>query len=468
MNPNNLESLTIHAIGGGWGQEAPDEESTQRVAVIRGTDIPKIISGDFSSVPFRYESPRKVASRLLKAGDLVIEVSGGSSANGQHTGRPLHITRKIIENLGGSVIPASFCRLLRLDSSKVDPSFIYYQISCMHLNKEISEFENQSTGISNFQFPRFLSEIQPKLKSLDKQREIANFLKSIDQCISLTYSTNRTLAAIAQTLFKSWFVDFDPVRRKTAGHLPEWLDEDTANLFPEEFEDSEHGIIPKGWERVPFGRFLSHIIGGDWGTETPDEKNDQQVAIIRGTDIPDLRYSTNNRVPTRYTSSKKLKSRRLQDGDIILEVSGGSKEQPTGRSIYITETLLKRFDSPVEPASFCKLLRPESIEISLLLGLHLEFIYSRGKTWEYQNQSTGISNFQTTHFLETELVVVPPDDVLAKFYEKVRPMIDCSHITSAQRLIEMRDNLLPKLISGEIGLPQATSISMKGELMGEG
>lgn len=467
MSLSNLESLTIHAIGGGWGQEAPDEESTQRVAVIRGTDIPKIINGDFGSVPFRYESPRKVSSRLLKAGDLVIEVSGGSSASGQHTGRPLHITKEIIDSLGGVVIPASFCRLLRLDSSKVSPSFIYYQISCMHLNKEIAEYENQSTGISNFQFPRFIAETYPKLQNPDKQRNVAGLLENIDRCISLTYRSNKTLTDTAQALFKSWFIDFDPVREKIAGRTPEWLDEDTAKLFPQEFEENDQGIIPKGWNLVPFGNFLSHTIGGDWGAGSPDEKHDTKVAIIRGTDIPDLRNSTNNRVPTRYTSSKKLKMRKLQDGDIILEVSGGSKDQPTGRSLYITENLLERFDCPVEPASFCKLLRPVSQEIGLLLGQHLEFIYKKGKTWEYQNQSTGISNFQTTHFLETELVAVPPDHVLLKFYQIVRPMIDCSHIIGAQRLVDIRDTLMPKLISGEAQLSQASEMLRKCEAIGE-
>ena len=138
--------------------------------------------------------------------------------------------------------------------------------------------------------------------------------------------------------------------------------------------------MPKGWKLVPFGELLIHTIGGDWGDETPSEKNDTRVAIIRGTDIPDLQSGAANRVPLRYTSTKKLATRKLQDGDLVLEVSGGSKDQPTGRALYLTEALLGQFDCPVEPASFCRLLRPIDRNIGLLLAQHLTYIYGIGKT----------------------------------------------------------------------------------------
>ncbi len=121
----------------------------------------------------------------------------------------------------------------------------------------------------------------------------------------------------------------------------------------------------------------------------------------------------------------------------------------------MTTRLLEQFDCPVEPASFCRLLRPNTKEIGVLLGQHLTYIYAEGKTWEYQNQSTGIANFQTTHFLETELVAVPSADVLALFADTVRPMADRAHLTQIQELATLRDTLLPRLISGQLRLPEA-------------
>jgi type I restriction enzyme S subunit len=112
----------------------------------------------------------------------------------------------------------------------------------------------------------------------------------------------------------------------------------------------------------------------------------------------------------------------------------------------------------VEPASFCRLLRPNSRGIGALLGQHLTYIYAQGKTWEYQNQSTGIANFQTTHFLETELVAIPSDAVLTAFSELVRPIIDRAHLTQIQELAALRDTLLPRLISGQLRLPEAEAL----------
>lgn len=298
-----------------------------------------------------------------------------------------------------------------------------------------------------------LSKKEFSLCPKDAWAGIVGLLGSLDDRITLLRETNTTLEAIAQALFKSWFVDFDPVRAKAEGRQPEGMDATTAALFPDSFEKSELGLVPKGWKLVPFGELLTHTIGGDWGDETPNEKNDTRVAIIRGTDIPDLQSGTANRVPVRYTSAKKLATRKLQDGDLVLEVSGGSKDQPTGRALYLTDALLGQFDCPVEPASFCRLLRPIDRNTGLLLAQQLTYIYGIGKTWEYQNQSTGIANFQTTHFLESELVAVPPSEVLAVFADAVRSIVDRGHVSQIQTLTSLRDTLLPRLISGQLRLP---------------
>ena len=330
-----------------------------------------------------------------------------------------------------------------------DSSFLYYLLKQLDLNNWRSgsgqPLINQAT----------LNSIEVRVPGPSSQRLIGGFVSSLDDRITLLRETNATLEAIAQALFKSWFVDFDPVRAKAEGRQPEGMDATTAALFPDCFEESELGLLPQGWRLVPFGELLTHTIGGDWGDDAPGEKNDTRVAIIRGTDIPELQSGTANRVPVRYTSSKKLSTRKLQDGDLVLEVSGGSRDQPTGRALYITDLLLGQFDCPVEPASFCRLLRPAGANIGVLMAQQLSYIYSIGKTWEYQNQSTGIANFQTKHFLENELVVVPSPAVLAEFSAIVRPMIDRTHQSQIRELTQLRDTLLPRLISGQLRLPEA-------------
>ncbi|MEG0936421.1 restriction endonuclease subunit S [Comamonas sp.] len=334
-----------------------------------------------------------------------------------------------------------------------NPRFAYYLLGAQNLSSYNSGSAQPSLN-RNFIYTKELT-----IPSVQEQGKIVAFLAALDDRIALLRETNATLEAMAQALFKSWFVDFAPVHAKQQGRAPEGMDAATAALFPDGFEESELGMVPKGWKLLPFGEFLSHTIGGDWGSDVPDETNDTRVAIIRGTDIPDLQACSESRVPIRFTTQKKLKSRQLQAGDIVIEVSGGSKEQPTGRSILITEEILARFDCPLEPASFCRLFRPSQISLSYLLAQHLSFIYKQGKTWEYQNQSTGIANFQTTHFLETELVAVPTDDVLEKFCEIVVPMVKKMNSPQIEQLGKLRDILLPRLISGQLRLPEAQELA---------
>ncbi|THJ34199.1 restriction endonuclease subunit S [Lampropedia aestuarii] len=333
-----------------------------------------------------------------------------------------------------------------------DPKFIHYFLKTI----DFFAFSDKAAvpGVNRNHLHEALVNVAP----LKEQIGIARVLGDLDDRITLLRETNATLEAMAQALFKSWFVDFDPVQAKQQGCAPEGMDAATAALFPDSFEESELGMVPKGWRLVPFGECLSHTIGGDWGNDAPDESNDTRVAIIRGTDIPDLHACSENRVPIRFTTQKKLKNRELKAGDIVIEVSGGSKDQPTGRSILITEEILSRFDCPVEPASFCRLFRPSQIDLSYLLAQQLIFIYAQGKTWEYQNQSTGIANFQTTHFLDTELVAIPTEDVLKKFCEIVVPLVAQMNGSRIRQLTELRDTLLPRLISGQLRLPEAQAL----------
>jgi len=424
-------------VGGPFGSNLVSKDYVESgVPVIRGQNMgDKSVSGKFVYVS--NEKAQALNQNIARPNDLVFTQRG---TLGQVSIVPRGPFDKYIVSQSQMKIT--------VDPEKADVPFLYYLFKTPEQLQYIFNSAIQ-TGVPHTNLG-ILKATPVRLPSLFVQKQISSVMTALDDRITLLRETNTTLVAIAQALFKSWFVDFDPVHAKQQGRTPEGLDEATAALFPDSFEESELGLVPKGWQLIPFGELLSHTIGGDWGSETPDEKNDAQVAIIRGTDIPDLQNGVNSRVPIRYTSQKKLCSRKLEDGDIVLEVSGGSKDQPTGRSLYVTKGLLGQFAYPVEPASFCRLLRPVTQDIGALLGQHLAYIYAQGKTWEYQNQSTGIANFQTTHFLETELVAVPPPDVLSAYSSIVRPMVDRGHLTQARRLAEIRDTLLPRLISGRL------------------
>jgi len=338
----------------------------------------------------------------------------------------------------------------------VDPLFLANVLRAK--SEEILGFVDEASHGTGRLATDALEKLEILFPPLDEQKAIAHILGTLDDKIELNQQMNQTLEAIARALFKSWFIDFDPVRAKLDGRQPIGMDAETAALFPAEFEDSALGKIPKGWEIKPFGELLDLTIGGDWGKETPDEKHTQLIAIIRGTDIASIKAGIFSKIPHRYTTSQKIKNRALSDGDIIIEVSGGSPDQPTGRSCYITNSILEKLDSVVVPASFCRLFRPKNSLLGIILKLHLEVLYEQGGTWVYQNQSTGISNFQTQYFLANELVLIPTPPIQKLFFNTIRPIVNKQASDENFVLSQIRDALLPKLLSGEIRVQDAETV----------
>ncbi|HUW44382.1 MAG TPA: restriction endonuclease subunit S [Dehalococcoidia bacterium] len=141
-------------IGGGWGQEDPLGSETTPAYVIRGTDIESVISGNFEDIGLRYHKDSALQSRLLKTGDIIFEVSGGSAT--QLIGRSLLISKKMIDVYDGSVICASFCKRLTPLSSSLSP-YLYYHIKHIRENGELNTYIKQSaSALQNFNFAAFL------------------------------------------------------------------------------------------------------------------------------------------------------------------------------------------------------------------------------------------------------------------------------------------------------------------------
>ena len=168
-----------------------------------------------------------------------------------------------------------------------DPSFLYYLLGHLNLNTWRSgsgqPLLNQAT----------LNAIEVVVPFPLSQKAIGELIGALDDRITLLRETNATLEAIAQALFKSWFVDFDPVRAKMQGRTPEGMNKATAALFPDALEESELGLVPKGW-RVQSFRDTIHITGGGtpktsnpefWGGDIPwfsvvDAPNASDVFVV--------------------------------------------------------------------------------------------------------------------------------------------------------------------------------------------
>ena len=148
-----------------------------------------------------------------------------------------------------------------LNEDELDRTYLFQFLKSRDFQNELASIagETDMAGYASLTNQRRLHLALPPIK---EQRSIAHILGTLDDKIELNRRMNATLEAMAQSLFQSWFVDFDPVRAKAAGQSPAGMDPATADLFPAGFEGSELGEIPKRWEVCPIGEVLSTLETG--------------------------------------------------------------------------------------------------------------------------------------------------------------------------------------------------------------
>ena len=192
--------LVSDVIGGGWGDEDPTDGTTE-VRVIRGADFPDVMIQHGSSLPTRYEEPKRAANRLLQPGDIVLEVSGGTKD--RPTGRVVLVTQKLVDSAGSALIPASFCRRLRPRLDVVDSRYLYFSLSNWWNQGGACEYQLQSTGIANFQFRVFSDNHVLGLPDLGMQRAIGEVLGALDDKIAANQRVIDAGDALIRALYSS-------------------------------------------------------------------------------------------------------------------------------------------------------------------------------------------------------------------------------------------------------------------------
>ena len=333
--------------------------------------------------------------------------------------------------------------LFRSDRRKIEEGYLYYLVLS-------PEFRSNVMNVRSGSAQPFIS--LANLRSFEAnyhedtrvQRRIAGILSAYDELIENNQRRIRILERMARALYREWFVEF-----RFPG--PENVTRVASSL----------GDIPEGWKVNPLESLMADYIGGGWGKETGDDKHTKPAWVIRGTDIPDARNCQVAGVPYRFHAGSNIRSRRLLAGDILFEVSGGSKGQPVGRTLLVTPQLLSAFgDDPIICASFCKRICPDAAGYGSEL-LYLSFVegYTSGEIEQFQVQSTGISNFKWTEYIGKTERAIPPEPLRVSFRELVAPLF--SQIgtlgLTIQNLRRTRDLLLPRLLSGQVTLADAAA-----------
>jgi type I restriction enzyme S subunit len=279
-----------------------------------------------------------------------------------------------------------------------------------------------------------LNRIEVPCPPREVQDAIVGVLGSLDDRITLLRETNATLEAIAQALFKSWFVDFDPVRAKIAGHVPEGMDEATAALFPDALEETELGVVPKGWGVQSLVEIASYLNGLALQKFPPTGVDDLpviKIAQLRKGDTVGADKAARNIKPEYI----------IQNGDVLFSWSGSLEVDIwCGGEGALNQHLFK-VTSQRYPKWFYYLWTKHHLE-------HFRQVAA--------SKATTMGHIQRSH-LSGAKVFVPSPDVLSSADQLLSPILDriIAGALQASALSELRDTLLPRLISGQLRLPDA-------------
>ena len=307
--------------------------------------------------------------------------------------------------------------VMRAKAGISDPQFVYYTaINPTFRNVAIKSMVG-SSGRQRVQ-QSVLEELELSVPDLDEQRRIGAFLARLDEKIALNNRINDNLMQQAQALFKKWFVD-----------NPDAI----------------------SWKEGTFSDLIEKTISGDWGKDSPSGNNTEMVYCIRGADIPEVRAGNKGKMPTRYILPKNYAAKQLVDGDIVVEISGGSPTQSTGRAAAVSDTLLARYDKGMVCTNFCKALKPRA-GYSMYVYYYWQYLYDRNIFFSYENGTTGIKNLDINGFIETEPIVIAPEDLVEKFDAVCQTVFSKIYANGMEneQLALVRDTILPKLMSGEI------------------
>ena len=262
-------------------------------------------------------------------------------------------------------------------------------------------------------------------------------LSTIDRKIALNRKRIATLEAMAKEIYDYWFVQFD---FPDANGRP-YKSSGGAMVYNSDLKCE----IPKGWEMKPLGDAVKELNSGEWGSDACGESSSVQVHCLRGADMEDQSH-----LPVRYISERKT-DKLLRVGDIVIEMSGGSPTQATGRSCYVSQGLLDAYNGMLTCTNFCNSLKlKESDETSYFYFVWRMF-YRAGLMFNFEGKTSGLKNLQIDSLLTTKWVF-PPKELVTKFNKlfltSTAQTDNCKKEIS--RLSALRDFLLPLLMNGQV------------------
>ena len=375
---------------------------------------------------------------LCETGDVLISMTGsGPNAPNSMVGRVARVKDSDLPALLNQRVG----KLVIREKGPISLNFLYYCLSSKSARNYLVSSSTGSANQANINADTIKSLQIPKI-SYEESVEIGEFLSKFDDKIELNKKISQTLEEIAKAIFKSWFVNFDPVRAKAEGR-PTGLSPEISDLFPDKLVASEIGEIPKGWEQTTLSKVTSVI-----GRGVTPKYSDEGIEILNQKCIRN--WSINSSLARVTSSAKNYRQEKyLQEYDCVINSTGVGT---LGRvAICDSRHLGMLCDSHVS------IVRGITPEISLFTSMRIGLMESEienlghGSTGQTELPADAIGDICIT--MPSPELLKQTKSLLSSFIER-RRLLDLENET----LAELRDTLLPKLISGELRIPDAENI----------
>ncbi len=372
---------------------------------------------------------------VLQPNDILLNITGDGITFGRACKVP------------NDVLPAcvnQHVSIIRIDPKRADPGYVLSFLTHPDVKAYIESFNagGSRRAITKGHIEAFRLPLPP----FEEQRAIAHILGTLDDKIELNRKQNETLEAMARALFKAWFVDFEPVRAKMEGRwqrgqsLP-GLPADLFDLFPDRLVESELGEIPEGWDVSTLGAVCTYLNRGI----SPKYIDQGGVLVLNQKCIRDFSIDF-SKARRHDVAQKKIDGRALELGDVVVNSTGVGTLGRVAQVRRLAETTI--VDSHVTVVRSGPSINP--MYLGGFMNMKQPEIEAMGEG------STGQTELSRTKLGELK-ILLPTDGVLDHFSKHKKTLADgiTANQEGSESLSQLRDTLLPKLISGELRVPDA-------------
>ena len=364
-------------------------------------------------------------TKILEIDDIIISARGTVGALAQ-IGKPMAFNQS--------------CFGIRGKKEIVNNTYLYYA-----LKNYVANIQSKGQGsvfntinLNSFKLMKINIE-----QNIDLQIKISDILSLLDNKIELNRKINDNLEQMAKAIYDYWFVQFD---------FPNEINKPYKSSGGEMVYNEElKREIPKGWRVENLSSFIGADKSGDWGKEIQEGNYIQKVECIRGADINGINGKGEIKAPVRYILERN-NHKILLENDFIVEISGGSPVQSTGRIACITNEVLRRFFNPLICSNFCKAVSLKALDDVFFFLCTWNRAYDSGVLFSYEGKTSGIKNLLFEDFVITYLIAKPSETLLKDFNNRISILERKrqQNLKQNRELTQLRDWLLPMLMNGQI------------------